>query len=238
MPGEPRSRFYLGLANRQAGDLKEALKWWISLEADTPADAPWRAILATQIEEAVAESGADLADLRAKVRSDRRTSRGPGPKDLDAAESMAPDDRLAMIQGMVDGLAARLADNPDDLTGWRRLGRSYMVLNRRSDAVYAYRRAAELAPDDVEVLLDYANALFPAGTSERDMPPAFVEVIDTVRRLEPANAEGLFFGGMIAVRRGDTSRARTLWSQLVEMLPGDSPVRVAVQRRLDALPSP
>lgn len=149
---------------------------------------------------------------------------------------MAPDDRLAMIQGMVDGLAARLADNPDDLTGWRRLGRSYLVLNRRSDAVDAYRHAAELAPDDVEVLLDYAHALFPAGTSERDMPPAFLEVIDTVRRLEPGNAEGLFFGGMIAVRRGDTAQARALWSQLVEMLPGDSPVKAAVQRRLDALP--
>ena len=85
------------------------------------------------------------------------------------------------------------------------------------------------------MLLDYAHALFPAGTSERDMQTAFVSVIDKVRRLEPENAEGLFFGGMIAVRRGDTAQARALWTQLVERLPGDSPVKAAVQRRLDAL---
>ncbi|MEQ8396626.1 c-type cytochrome biogenesis protein CcmI [Thalassobaculum sp.] len=235
MPGEPRSRFYLGLANRQAGDLTEALKWWISLEADTPPEAPWRSVLASSIQSAAAEANVDLAALRAKVRGDRRAAPGPSADDMAAAREMAPDDRLAMIQGMVNGLATRLEANPDDLNGWRRLGRSYLVLNRRADAVEAYRRAAELAADDVEVLLDYAHALFPAGTSERDMPAAFVGVIDKVRRLEPENAEGLFFGGMIAVRRGDTAQARALWTQLVERLPDDSPVKAAVQRRLDSL---
>lgn len=240
MPGEPRSRFYLGLADRQAGKLAEALDWWLALEADTPPDAPWRQILAARVQEAASESGADLAALRAKIRGNRPAQpppRGPSSDDVAAAREMAPEDRLAMIQGMVDGLATRLASNPDDLEGWRRLGRSYLVLNRRPDAVEAYRRAAELAPEDIEVLLDYAHALFPAGTSEREMPPAFATVIDQVRRLEPENAEGLFFGGMIAVRRGDPAEARELWGQLVVKLPVDSPIRAAVQRRLDALPT-
>lgn len=241
MPGEPRSRFYLGLANRQAGQVAEALEWWVSLEADTPADAPWREVLATRIQEAVAESGADLAALRSRIRGDRRSPtaaapRGPTSDDVAAASDMAPEDRLAMIQGMVDGLAARLQSSPEDVEGWRRLGRSYLVLNRRADAVEAYRRAAEQAPGDIEVLLDYAHALFPPGTSERDMPPAFVSVIDKVRRLEPDNAEGLFFGGLIAARRGDATEARALWSRLVEKLPDDSPVRAAVERRMEILP--
>jgi cytochrome c-type biogenesis protein CcmH len=39
-----------------------------------------------------------------------------------------------MIEGMVDGLAARLADQPDDLDGWLRLARAYVVLGRQADA--------------------------------------------------------------------------------------------------------
>lgn len=253
MPGEPRSRFYLGLASRQAGKLDEALEWWLALEADTPGDAPWRQVLAANIRETAAAAGADLKALRAKIRTEQRTSdtakspsgadtgtgkpaRGPTDADVAAAKEMPADDRLAMIQGMVDGLAARLKTNPDDLDGWRRLGRSYLVLNRRPEAVDAYRHAAELAPDDIDVLLDYAHALFPPGMSERDMPAAFMTVIGEVRRLEPDNPEGLFFGGLIAVRRGDAAEARTLWGKLLDKLPADSPVGAAVRRRLDQLP--
>lgn len=241
MPGEPRSRFYLGLASRQAGDIDAALRRWLELEAETPPDAPWRQMLAGRIEEAARAGGADLAALRAKLRADRGQSPGPpGPTagDIAAADGMAPDDRLAMIQGMVDSLATRLQSDPDDLDGWRRLGRSYLVLNRRADAIEAYRRAAELAPEDTEVQLDYAHALFPPGTAEREMPPAFAEVIARVRAIDPDNAEGLFFGGLIAARRGDTATARDLWRQLIAKLPPDSPVRAAVQRRLEALPAP
>lgn len=245
MPGEPRSRFYLGLASRQAGDIDAALRRWLELEAETPPDAPWRQMLTGRIEEAARAGGADLAALRARLREERGQPPGPPPAqpgptagDMAAADAMAPDDRLAMIQGMVDGLAARLQSNPDDLDGWRRLGRSYLVLNRRADAIEAYRRAAELAPEDTEVQLDYAHALFPPGTAEREMPPAFAEVIARVRAIDPDNAEGLFFGGLIAARGGDTATARELWRQLITKLPPDSPVRAAVQRRIDALPAP
>ena len=70
------------------------------------------------------------------------------------------------------------------------------------------------------------------------MPPAFTEVIARVRALEPDNAEGLFFGGLIAARSGDPGAARELWRQLVDKLPPASPVGAAVQRRLEALPAP
>jgi len=239
MPGEPRSRFYMGVASEQAGNLQEALDWWLALEADTPPDAPWRPMLSSRIQEVASRTGADLAALRSKVRGGRpaQPPRGPSSEDMAAAQQMAPKDRLAMIEGMVAGLAARLQENPDDLEGWRRLGRSYLVLNKRDEAIEAYRRATEVAPDNIEVLLDYAHALFPPGTSERDIPPAFSTVIAQVLKLEPDNAEGLFFGGLLAVRRGDNAEARDLWSRLVEKLPADSPIRAAVQKRLDVLPT-
>lgn len=45
-----------------------------------------------------------------------------------AAASMPGQDRQAMIEGMVEGLATKLAASPRDEDGWARLIRSRMVL--------------------------------------------------------------------------------------------------------------
>jgi len=55
---------------------------------------------------------------------------GPSAEDVKAAESMSPEDRAAMIIAMVDQLAARLADNPENPQGWIRLLRARTVLEQ------------------------------------------------------------------------------------------------------------
>ena len=47
---------------------------------------------------------------------------------------MSEQDRGAMIRGMVARLADRLKQNGDDLDGWQRLLRAYMVLGERDKA--------------------------------------------------------------------------------------------------------
>src|SRR3546814_19823040 len=49
-----------------------------------------------------------------------------------------------MIDGMVAKLTAHLRDEPDDAQGWAMLGRSYVVLQRFTDATKASRRANAL----------------------------------------------------------------------------------------------
>ena len=53
----------------------------------------------------------------------------------------SPAERDEFINKMVEGLAARLKENGNDLEGWMRLVRSYMVLGRREDAVTALSTA-------------------------------------------------------------------------------------------------
>jgi cytochrome c-type biogenesis protein CcmH len=48
------------------------------------------------------------------------------------------------ISSLVEGLAARLEENPEDSKGWLLLAKSYEQLNRPDDARYAYARAAAL----------------------------------------------------------------------------------------------
>jgi cytochrome c-type biogenesis protein CcmH len=61
--GEPRARFYLALAQAQAGHVDEALRQWVALEAQSPANAPWMAMLTAQIETAAKQLGRDPATL-------------------------------------------------------------------------------------------------------------------------------------------------------------------------------
>lgn len=83
-----------------------------------------------------------------------------GPSDLDvaAAAGMSEAGREAMVRGMVEGLAARLEDQPDDLQGWLMLIRSYAVL-QEPDAARETLRKAKSAFQDTPGTLRQINQL-------------------------------------------------------------------------------
>nr|NIQ09032.1 c-type cytochrome biogenesis protein CcmI [Gammaproteobacteria bacterium]NIR67833.1 c-type cytochrome biogenesis protein CcmI [candidate division Zixibacteria bacterium]NIR95310.1 c-type cytochrome biogenesis protein CcmI [Gammaproteobacteria bacterium]NIS49058.1 c-type cytochrome biogenesis protein CcmI [candidate division Zixibacteria bacterium]NIU17144.1 c-type cytochrome biogenesis protein CcmI [candidate division Zixibacteria bacterium] len=60
---------------------------------------------------------------------------------------------------MAGRLEARLANRPDDARSWYLLGRTYMVMKNYPRAVLALQKVYEMHPDDVEVLISYADAI-------------------------------------------------------------------------------
>lgn len=72
----------------------------------------------------------------------------PMPK-TDRSSITVPPEALAMVSR----LEGKLAKNPDDGDGWKRLGRSYMVMGRYQEAVSAYSSSAELLPNDGQIKL-------------------------------------------------------------------------------------
>ena len=158
----PRSRYYLALAKSQQGDAKGALQGWVDLAADAPADAEWLPLVQQRIAEAAAKLGLDPATLK--------TSSGmPSPAAVaataQATAGASQEERRAMILAMVGNLAARLEQQPDDVDGWARLGRSYMVLNEPQKAREAYAHAVKLKPDDAALQQAYAEASRAAETA-------------------------------------------------------------------------
>ena len=113
-PQAIKPRLFLGLAAEQAGDTARAKKIWEKLIAEAPADAPWVRILRQRIE-AFNPNAPDNASPE---------------KDSKAAviAGLPEADQMQAIRGMVEGLAERLARNGQDLEGWLRLVRSYVVL--------------------------------------------------------------------------------------------------------------
>jgi cytochrome c-type biogenesis protein CcmH len=65
---------------------------------------------------------------------------------------MSDADRGAMIRGMVERLASRLKQNGDDVEGWLRLVRAYMVMGDREKAVSARADARQAVANDAERL--------------------------------------------------------------------------------------
>ncbi|HEX5130269.1 MAG TPA: c-type cytochrome biogenesis protein CcmI, partial [Usitatibacter sp.] len=63
------------------------------------------------------------------------------------------------LAGMIDSLARKVRERPDDVRGWELLARSMMSLGRFAEAVEAFEHLAKLVPDDPNVLADYADAL-------------------------------------------------------------------------------
>jgi len=142
-----RARFYLALALGQEGKTNEAIAAWRVLLANAPADGtPW-----------VAAARRELTHLQAGPPAP-----GPTAEQVAAADNMTPDQRTAMVEGMVASLAQRLESQPDDPEGWARLIRSYVVLSRTGEARDALTRArAALAakPDEIAKLASLAQSL-------------------------------------------------------------------------------
>jgi cytochrome c-type biogenesis protein CcmH len=166
-PFAPKARYYLGLAKAQAGDLAGALQDWVDLTALSQDDAPWIETLTGQITGIAGEMGIDPATVKPSGRalalsltrglgtsrpapalpqsSMPAAPRGPSAEDVKAAQQMSADDRQKMIRTMVQRLADRLKDNPDDLAGWQRLARAYEVLGDAEKSKQAEARAEALA---------------------------------------------------------------------------------------------
>jgi cytochrome c-type biogenesis protein CcmH len=166
----PRSRYYLALEQMQQGDTKGAIAAWQQLIKESPADAAWLPVVRQRIAQAEAKL-AGSPDQSSSASSAAAPSTDAVTAAADAAAGAAPEERRAMIDGMVARLAKRLETQPDDLDGWVRLGRSYMVLNRPQDARNAFAHAVALKPDDPALKQAMDQAAAAADTQASGQKP-------------------------------------------------------------------
>ena len=165
-PMNAKARYYLGLAHAQQGNTKEALQAWVDLEAISPPDVPWHKMIKEQVARAVQELGIEAsslkpsADIQALIKTKampqgalqqtapspaKTQMRGPTASDVEAAGQMSAEDRAAFIRSMVQRLADRLKENPNDRNGWLRLARAYDVLGEKEKAREARAKAKSLS---------------------------------------------------------------------------------------------
>ena len=141
------ARFYMGMTADQDGRRADADKIWRDLLTSAPPGAPWI--------EVVRQAIARKAPGTAANAPPAQNAPGPSPEDVAAATQMKSGDRDQMIRDMVARLADRLKADGNDVEGWERLLRAYMVLGERDkahDAAADARKALSSDPDKLHRL--------------------------------------------------------------------------------------
>ena len=134
---------------------------------------------------------------------------------------------LQQIAAMVDSLAARMKERPDDGEGWTMLARSYTVLGRFGEAVPAYAKAAALQPSNAGLLADYADAV--AAQKGTVGNPETLALIDRALAADPKHPKALALAGTAAYDRGDFAGAVARWQKIADSLPPGSELLAQVQ---------
>jgi len=127
---------------------------------------------------------------------------------------------VRQVEAMVERLATRLKDNPDDVEGWKMLARSYSVLGRFPQAADAYAKAAARAPRDAQLLVDLADALAMARGERLEGEPE--KLVARALEIDPKNLKGLALAGTAAFNRKDYAIAARFWERMLSLVPADS----------------
>ena len=155
-PGNGTATYILGALYFQTGRPDVAFRAWRGL-AESGEETFHAQMARQQIEAAAARAGIDYT---------LPETRGPSAEDMAAAQDMAPEDRTAMIEGMVGQLAERLATQGGPASEWARLIGAYGVLGETSKAAAIWGEAQLVFDGDEAALTTIRAAAQSAGVAE------------------------------------------------------------------------
>ena len=151
-----------------------------------------------------------------------------GAPEQAAHSSASPD-----LERMVAQLQARLAQQPDDVEGWKLLGRSATVIGDYPSAREAFSQAYTRSQgQDPDAVVGFAEAMVLNDEAAIDGQAA--QLFEQAVTMAPDNPRALWYGGIVAYRRGDLALAQQRWVELQNYdLPPD--LRQMVAERLSEL---
>lgn len=133
------------------------------------------------------------------------------PEGADAVAGQAPmSDK--QILAMVDALAQKMQQNPDDPKGWILLARSQNALGRYPEAAAAFERAVKLVPNDAQLFADYADALLMAQEGRFDAKS--VGIIRQALKLDGNNLKALALMATAELRAGNRQASLQYWGKM------------------------
>ena len=135
------------------------------------------------------------------------------------------------LQDMVQKLAARLEEDPDNAEGWVMLGRSYAALDRYQEAENAYAQARRIAGDHPQLLVDSADIMVMANGGRFTSEAA--ELLERALHVQPENAKGLWLMGHYEYQDEDFQSAVDYWQRAAAQLPPDSEDTRAIREQIE-----
>ncbi|MCQ8104694.1 c-type cytochrome biogenesis protein CcmI [Methylomonas sp. SURF-2] len=137
------------------------------------------------------------------------------------------------VAQMIAKLEQRLQQQPEDIEGWKMLGRSYSYLQQYQQAAEVYAKLYASQPQDSDVQLQYANSLAMSRGGRMSGEPE--QLIDLVLQKHPDDDNALWLAGVARAERGEYRQAKQYWEKLAGLLPAGSESLPQVRQMLAAL---
>jgi cytochrome c-type biogenesis protein CcmH len=124
------------------------------------------------------------------------------------------------VADLVERLAQKVRERPDDAKGWALYARSAAALGRYDESAKAYEHLMKLVPGDAQIMADYADVLGMAqGRSLAGRP---FEIVKNALMIDPQNNKALALAGTAAMDQGNLVESIGYWERLVALLPPGS----------------
>ncbi len=143
-----------------------------------------------------------------------------------AAAEHGPD-----MEAAITKLAEKMQQNPNDAEGWSLLGRAYKATQHFAEARDALKHAHDLAADDADVTVDYAEALALASPDHRVQGESRA-LLDKTLKANPQNQRGLWLLGISESQAGNFDAAIAAWNRLLALLPANSDVAASIKKQI------
>ena len=109
------------------------------------------------------------------------------------------------VADLLPQMEERLNQSPDDIEGWRLLGRSYLSVGEFSKARNAFEKAVALDELDAPTLAQFAEAI--AMTQQGDLSGEALQYITKANELDPENEHALWLLSIARQQAGDHESA-------------------------------
>lgn len=126
---------------------------------------------------------------------------------------------LPSIEQLLQVAEKRLADNPDDVNGWKVVGPVYMRLGRYNDAIKAYENILRVEGRKPEFLIRLADVYIEQGQGQID-DKAKALIAETLS-IEPKNPTARYYSGIVALQSGKQDETRRIWQAILDGANGD-----------------
>ena len=235
-PDNGDALWFMGFLDAEMGNKELAIERWTHLLSLLPANGEQAQIVSTYLNQLQPGTGNRAAETvqqpdkpAAQAQTESETPKGPTP----GQQLTGSQEENAFIASMIARVEKRVKENPQDLKGWQSLGKSYAVLNRHIDSAEAYSKAVALNSSDVNLLMNYSDAVIRSrDINQLDKARiVFAQLVDQ----NPQNLDALFLSGSLARVAGDVQEAKNFWSLLLPQLSPGSEAYISVQKNINSL---
>jgi len=144
------------------------------------------------------------------------------------AVAMASQPTEADILQIIQRIEERAKANPNDIEVWETLANAQAMLNRWPEALKAYEKSLELAPNKASVLSGYAEAL--AMTGDLLMAGSPMEMVSKALQIDPNDRKGLELSAIHAFQNQDYAVSAQLLDRLLRLVSPEMPYAQEILR--------